>query len=530
MLGALLRSPLRADVTWRNLDPVRFLDQTGGGARSDAGVSVTPDRAISVSTVYRGIMVLANTIASLPLFVHKRLEDDGKERAPEHPSYAKLHDSPNTWMTSPAWRRLLVKQRILYGNHYSEIVPAGTSFNLEPLDPRVTRVVGQLADGRKKFETRDVLPDGRYGPVRTLLQDEVFHSMNELTDERGLAGIGLLTIARNAIGLAIAAEQHGSSFMRKGARFAGILKAKGRQDKETREANEAAWQRAYGGTGASGGTPLLTGDLDWQAITSNNKEAQWLELRVFEVEDILRFLGVPGVLCNYADKTSTYASAEQFFLSHVVYGIGPLTHDIAAELNKSVVTGTPEFFAEFELKGLLKGDIAARYSAHQIAVMSGFMTRNEIRVVEGLNKLDGLDEVLDPVAVAQRPEKEDKDTNPPRRPSPDEDDDDSDEQAARFGVIARKAVERLVRKEVAAIAGSPGKLGAAKRFADDSTGWLSWLGTFYTEHGTRIAADLGLTAEQADGYATAQVKRLGSGIPQDFESSSVAAMLALLET
>lgn len=528
MLAALAR-PYRADVTWANIDPRWYANLPTGG-RSDAGVTVTPDKAISVSTVYRGILVLANAIASIPLFVNKRLPDEGKSRATDHPQYATLHDRPNPWMTSPVWRRLLVRQRILHGNHYSEIVSVAGGLELHPLDPRVTRVVKRGSDGKKVFATRDVLPDGTYGPERFLHQDEVLHVMNEMTDEQGLMGIGLIQVARNALGLTLAGEKHGSMFLRKGARLSGIASVPGRMDEEQRKINEAALNRAYGGADATGSIALTTGGMKFESVTANNKDSQWLELRTFQVEDMLRFLGVPGVLCNYADKTATYASAEQFFLSHVVYGIDPLAIDIAAELNKSVVIGAPdEFFAEFKLEGLLRGDIRTRYGAHQIAIQSGFMTRNEIRVIEGLNKgPDDLDEFLEPVAVAQMPDRdEDEDTPPPRR-EPDPKDDD-DEQAKRLHGIAQRAVARLVRKEVAAIAGGNGKMGAAQRFASNPDGWTNWLLSFYDDHHTRLVDDLGVDSEKAHLYGRDQRLRLAHGIPDNFESTSVVAMLALLE-
>lgn len=530
MFAALAR-PYRADVTWSNVDPRWYANLPSGG-RSDAGVTVTADKAISISTVYRGIMVLANAIASMPLFVYERVGEDEKRRAPDNPSYPTLHDRPNPWMTSAVWRRLMVKQRILHGNHYSEIVPVAGGVELHPLDPNVTRVVRRGSDGKKVFVTQDVLPDGRYGAKRAIHQDEMLHVMSEFTDEQGLMGVGLIQVARNAMGLSLAGERHGSMFLRKGARLSGIASVPGRMDEEQRKINEAALNRAYGGVDATGSIALTTGGMKFESVTANNKDSQWLELRHFQVEDMLRFLGVPGVLCNFADKTATYASAEQFFLSNVVYGIGPMAVDIAQELNKSVVIGAPDFYAEFKLEGLLRGDIRTRYGAHQIAIQSGFMTRNEIRVIEGLNKgPDELDEFLEPVAVAQAPDRGEDDggDDPPPRRQPTEDGEDDSEQAKRLNLIAHRAVERLVRKEVAAIAGGNGKMGAAQRFAANPDGWRAWLVSFYDEQATRMTNDLGLDARDAQRYTADQRTRLSAGIPANFEQASVNAMLALLE-
>src|SRR5690606_33118559 len=111
----------------------------------------------------------------------------------------------------------------------------------------------------------------------------------------------------------------------------------GHMPTEKRKENEEAWRRNWGGPEGSGGTPLLTGGMKYHPIVANNKDSQWIEARSFQVEEILRFLGVPGVLVGYADKTATYASAEQFFLSFVTHSVRPWTENIAQELNASVI-------------------------------------------------------------------------------------------------------------------------------------------------------------------------------------------------
>jgi HK97 family phage portal protein len=404
---------------------------------------------------------------------------------------------------------------------------------LSPLSPTTTRVVDQLPDGRLLYVTRPVFANGRFGAERRLTQDEVLHLRGLSLD--GRSGLPLSNVARNAMGLALAAERHGSMFLRKGARFAGVLSTSATMIEETRRENEAAWQRAFGGSDASGGTPILTGDMKYTPITSNNKDTQWLESRTFQVEELLRFIGVPGVLCGYADKTATYASAEQFFLSFVTYTVMPDTVDIAAELNATVVTQHPEYFADFILNGLLRGDIKTRYEAYRSAITTGWMSRNEARVTEDLNRgPEELDQYLEPLNMVNAGEERDGANKP--RPSTSQTDnadeeDDAGEQArlARLSAIAQRVVEQLVGDEVAAIAGTAGRKGIAARFAADRDRWGTALQEFYDRHAPRVAELLGVDVAAAREYTDAQRERLATGIPAHFHQASVAAMAALLE-
>jgi HK97 family phage portal protein len=522
MLATLARPKVEASVTWSPLDDRWYREI--GGMRSDAGPVIVPEAALGVSVVYRAVNVLAHSVASVPLVVYRRTDDDGKERARDHSAYDLLHDRPNPWMTSFRWRHLVMSQAILWGNHHSEIMPGpGGIGGLVPLNPDTTRVVDQLGDGRLVYVTRDLSERG-YEPERRLLQDNVFHVRGFSLD--GKSGIPLTKLARNAIGLALSAERHGSMFLRNGARFSGYLSTPSPMQKEVREDNEKAWQRAYGGPNSSGKTPLLVGGLKYEPISANNKDSQWLEARQFQVEELLRYLGVPGVLVGHPDKTATYASAEQFFLSFVTHSVRPWTENIAAELGMSVVLGAPEFFADFILEGLLRGDIKTRYDAHRISIASGWKTRNEARVEENYNRgPDELDEFLEPLNMVEAgSERETSAAQPPRSPEPE------DGARAQLVRIAGRGVERLVRKEFAAICGAPGRTkGAAARYADDADGWEKWLAKFYDEHAVQIAEDLSVPLADARTYCEAQCERFGAlaTLTDSAEAESVRALASI---
>lgn len=537
MLAVLARATRSASVSWNPLDS-RWYQDIGSG-RSSAGITVLPEDALRLAVVYRAINVRAHAVASVPLVIYRNVDDEGKEKARTHPQYALLHDRPNAYQTSFRWRHLAMVQKILMGNHYSELLPGrGGVGQLAPLPPATTRVVDQLADGRLLYVTKPVYANGRMGVERRLTQDDVLHLRGLSLD--GRSGLPLNNVARNAMGLALAAERHGAMFLRKGARFAGVLSTDGKMDPEARKENESAWQRSFGGAEGSGGTPILSGGMKYTPITSSNKDSQWLETRTHQVEELLRYIGVPGVLCGYADKTSTYASAEQFFLSFVTYTVQMDTEDFAQELNSTVVTGSPEYFASFILEGLLRGDIKTRYEAYRSAITTGWMSRNEARRTENMNAgPTELDEFLEPLNMVDAEGDRSDERGRGRDADRDDDDDDEDDvedsdssnaRVRRFEAIAHAAIDYLVTLEVTAVAGGgAGKKGAAARFAADPERWEAWLESFYVEQGARVADFLHVSAERATRYAASQVEQLLAGIPDNFHNLSVAAMTALLE-
>ena len=529
MIGALASPSIHAEVTWTAWSPTdpRWYEKIGG-TRSDAGFAIVPESALRIAAVYRAVNVLAHSVASIPFLVYQRLDDDGKERAREHPAFGLLRDKPNAWQTSFRWRHLMMVQAILWGEHYSEIIPGpGGIRALHPMNPDTTRLVEQLPDGRLVYVTQDVV-DARgsqaLAPERVLIQDEVLHVRGFSID--GKRGIALTKLARNAMGLALSAERHGSMFLRKGARLAGFLSSPSAMQPETRKENEKAWQRQYGGSDASGSTPLLTGGMEYKPIGTSNRDSQWLEAREFQVQELLRFMGVPGVMVGFPDKSATYASAEQFFQSFVTHSVQPWTENIRTEVTESVVVGAPDFYADFILEGLLKGDIKTRYDSHRLAISSGWKTRNEVRVAEGMNRgPDELDTFLEPLNMVEAgAEREGSGSSGSAGGVP------SGKAPARLESIAEKTVARLVRKELVALLGDDERIGHAVRFASEPKRWAVWLAEFYADHEIQLVEELGISRAVARWYCAAQRSRLQNFEPvaiESLEADSSAALLRL---
>ena len=198
--------------------------------RTVGGVSVSPDTAVRLSTVYKCVRVRAETIGMLPLMIYKRRDDGGKEAAPDHPLYALLHDQPNAWQTSMQWRAMMQAHVDLRGNGYSEIVSrGGTPAALIPLHPGCVRVeIGPSGSPRYKVKGRDGSME------RTLLPGEILHLAGGISADR-YTGMNPIEAQREAIGAGIAARDYGASYFRNGAKSPMWIKMPGKfKDADTR--------------------------------------------------------------------------------------------------------------------------------------------------------------------------------------------------------------------------------------------------------------------------------------------------------
>lgn len=504
------------------------------------GTYGSPEVSLQVSVVHRAINVIAHAVAGVPLNTYERKRDGSREVAERTTTYRLLHDAPNAWMTSFRWRHMMVARAILYGDAFYQLLPGpGGISQIVPLEPQTTRVVEQLGNGKLVYVTRDKV-DGGYQPERRLTQDSVLRVCGMSLD--GKTSIAFPEVAKKAIELSLLAEKHGAMFLRRGSRFVGVLSTDSgvTLTEENRDRNQKAWQSAYGGPEGTGGTPLLEGGLKYQPISANNRDSQWLEARTFQVEELLRFLGVPGVLVGYPDKTATYASAEQFFLSFVKDTVHPWTENIAAELNRSVVIQPERFFCEFDLDGLLKGDIKTRYEAHRSAIMAGWKNRQEVRREE--NYAPGpseLEEFLEPVNMIpgeERPEA--APVPPPARPArqpPPADDEGDAAQAAVFadalaGTLAalrrsrEREARRAVRRETNAMK------ARATKHASNPAKWQADVFDYYEGHVAYLVETLELSEAAAREYAAHQRRVLMDGgllAAETWEGEAIARLVAL---
>ncbi len=366
-------------VNMQNFDAM-LLHEAGG--RSNSGNAVTPESALKSSAVYACVRVLSETMASLPLMVYKRLEDGGKEPALDHYLYPLLHDSPNAHQTSFEYREMKMGHLSLRGNSYSlkEVNGANRIVSLIPLNPANMKL--ERSNGAIVY-----IYTWEDGQIQEFPAQEIWHVKG--LSEDGLVGLSPITLAREAIGLALATEEHGARLFSNGAKPGGTLEIPGKLSEGAADRLKTTWNAAQGGNKNAHSVAVLEEGLTWKAVGMSNEDSQFLQTRDFQVQDIARIFRVPGIMIGHPDKTSTFASAEQFFLAFAKFTVVPWARRIEQSANMHLLNKKDRktHFVEFNLNGLLRGDIKARYESYAIGRSSEFLSANDIRKLENLNPL-----------------------------------------------------------------------------------------------------------------------------------------------
>jgi len=350
---------------------------------SGAGKSVTVSSAIQMSTVYACVRVIAETIASLPLHVYE-VTGKGNMKATEHPLYHVLHDEPNLEMTSFILRETMLSHLLLWGNSYCQIIRSGRTqvIGLYPLMPDHMEVDRDSSGNLKYTYTTS---EGR---TILLSADDVLHIPGLGFD--GVMGYSPIALERNAIGLGLAAEEYGGKFFANGARPSGVLTHPNtvKDPKRLRE----SWNTAYGGSANANKVCILEEGMTYAPISIPNSEAQFLETRKFQVEEICRIFRVPPHLVCNLDR-ATFSNIEHSSIDFAVHTIRPWLVRIEQAINRALFSDQEKarFFVRFNIDGLMRGDYKSRMEGYAIARQNGWMSSNDIRELENLNPLSDED-------------------------------------------------------------------------------------------------------------------------------------------
>ena len=298
----------------------------GGGysflmGSSTAGKNVTERSAMQMTAVYSCVRILAEAVAGLPLHLYRYKEDNGKEKAIDHTLYHLLHDEPNPEMSSFVFRETLMTHLLLWGNAYAQIIRNGKGevIALYPLIPnRMT--VNRDENGQLYYEYSSASDDINSNSSRTvvLMPRDVLHIPGLGFD--GLVGYSPIAMAKNAIGMAIACEEYGAKFFANGAAPSGVLEHPGtiKDPKKVRE----AWQSQFGGSSNAGRVAVLEEGMKYTPISISPEQAQFLETRKFQINEIARIFRIPPHMVGDLEKSS-FSNIEQQSLEFVKYTLDP---------------------------------------------------------------------------------------------------------------------------------------------------------------------------------------------------------------
>lgn len=354
--------------------------------RSTSGTVVTERSAMQMTAVYACVRILAEAVAGLPLHLYRYTESGGRERAYDSNLYRLMHDEPNPEMSSFTFRETMMTHLLLWGNAYAQKIRNGKG-ELIALYPLMSQRMTVNRDDTGRivyiYDRAGDEHDQKNGRV-ILSADEILHIPGLGFD--GLVGYSPIAMAKNAVGMAIACEEYGASLYANGARPSGVLTTPGRINDVERL--KESWRENYSGAKNAGRVPILEEGLKFEPISINPQEAQYLETRKFQMNEIARIYRVPPHMIGDLEKAS-YSSIEQQSMEFVRYTLDPWLCRWEQAMQRSLFTEEQkrQYFYRFNVGGLLRGDYLSRMNGYAIARQNGWLNADEIRELEDLDKL-----------------------------------------------------------------------------------------------------------------------------------------------
>jgi len=353
---------------------------------SSAGKAVTERSAMQMTAVYACVRILSEAIAGLPLHLYRYTEDGGKEKAVDHPLYLLMHDEPNPEMSSFVFRETLMTHLLLWGNAYAQIIRNGKGeiIALYPLMPN-KMTVDRDENGSIVYEYYRDDDEAVSGSGTVLLSSyDVLHIPGLGFD--GLVGYSPIAMSKNAIGMAIACEEYGAKFFSNGAAPGGVLEHPGtiKDPERLRE----SWNKTFGGSRNSNKIAVLEEGLKFTPISISPNEAQFLETRKFQINEIARIFRVPPHMVGDLEKSS-FSNIEQQSLEFVKYTLDPWVVRWEQSMYRTLLMPEEKskYFFKFNVDGLLRGDYQSRMSGYAVGRQNGWMSANDIRELENLDRI-----------------------------------------------------------------------------------------------------------------------------------------------
>ena len=356
--------------------------------RTTSGKPVNERTAMQTTAVYACVRILAEAVASLPLHVYEYQDDGGKKLVHDHPLYYLLHDEPNPEMTSFVFRETLMSHLLIWGNAYAQIIRdgAGRVLGLYPLLPdkmdvqrddrgNIYYVYSRNSDENPMFK--------EYGDIR-LKAEDVFHIPGLGFD--GLIGYSPIAMAKNAVGMTLACEEYGASFFANGANPGGVLEHPGvlKDPSKVRE----SWNSVYRGVNNAHKIAVLEEGMKYQQIGIPPEEAQFLETRKFQINEIARLYRIPPHMVGDLDKSS-FSNIEQQSLEFVKYTLDPwvIRWEQSLQISLLLPGEKGKYFIKLNVDGLLRGDYQSRMNGYAVGRQNGWFSANDIREMENMNPI-----------------------------------------------------------------------------------------------------------------------------------------------
>lgn len=365
---------------------LQLLAGMGGSVKS--GATVNWKTAIEVGTVFACARVIAEGLSQVPFKLYQETAGGRRDPARAHPLYKLMSRKPNPWQTSFEFRETIALHLVLATNAYVFVNTLGDKvLELLPFQP------GQVTVKRNGWEIAYEITtaDGTRVPIPA---SQMWHLRGPSWD--GVMGLDAVKLARETIGLALATEEHSARMFSNGAAIGGVLSTEATLKPEQVDLLRKSWETTQTGVRNAFKTAILWGGLKWLPRGQQNDQAQLIEQRRFQVEEICRHFRVMPIMVGYSDKAATYASAEQMFLAHVVHTLGPWYARIEQSAEAFLLTEAERdagYYFKFVAGGLMRGAHADRAAYYSKALGAGgspaWMTQDEVRALDELNPMGG---------------------------------------------------------------------------------------------------------------------------------------------
>jgi len=355
------------------------------GAETTAGLTVTNETVQQISPVFAGMRVSAETLATIPLILYRSLSENTRERATDHPLYNLLHLRPNAYQTSTEWREQMQSYFALWGKAASEIIrDNGRPIELHTIHPdRIRRSIMDSGTVYYQILTRS----GQWEPW----------TMDRVLYLEAFGGRSPMQLARNSMGLTLATERHGARFFANDATPSGVLQSPAALSDKAYKRLEETWKKKHQGVDRSHGLAILEEGTVWNGISVSAEDAQLLETRRFQVEEVARWFNIPPHLLQDLSR-ATFSNIEHKSREFIDFSMRPWFVRWEQALSRDLIS--PEdgsLYVEFLADALIRGDIATRYSSYQVAINNGWLSPNDVRRLENMNPIEGGDQYFIPL-------------------------------------------------------------------------------------------------------------------------------------
>ena len=356
------------------------------------GKDVSVDTGLTLSAVYACVKVLAESIAMLPVNIYERMADGDRLLADTHKLYNLVHNQPSKLYTSYTFFENIIKTMSLQGNAYALIVRDRNaninSFRL--LDSTKVKIIKENDSIFNNVEGyNDVIP-----------AEDILHFKN-MTDQTGCLGLSPIEYASESVGWGLSLQTYGSTYFGNSGFPSGILQTDKSLTTEAIQRLRNSWNNTYSGVDNSNKVAVLEEGVKFNPVSISNESAQFLASRQWSVSEICRWFRVPPHLVADLSKSS-FNNIEMQSLEFVQYSLQPIVKRIEQEMNSKIFKTNEKnrFYLEFNLNGLLRGDIKTRADYYTKGITYGFLSINEVRKRENLNSIPNGDEHLIPLNLA----------------------------------------------------------------------------------------------------------------------------------